>query len=217
MHFYVGVQIFFVASLALLKPGNATAVTKHKGHKTHKAHKTARVHKTHRIHSKAHQDTIVTGDASPDELVAFARSLMGIRYRFGSSDPEKGFDCSGFVNYVFDHFGINIPRSSGDFVAVSGKVDVSEAKPGDLILFTGTKTYKRRSAGHIGIIVSEPGEPVRFIHSSSGDANGVTETLLNDHYKNRYIKTIRLFAENNESNDEQMITKADTSIAVPNN
>lgn len=215
MHFHVGVQILFVASLALLKPGNAVAVTKHKAHKTHKA---SRAHKLHRVHSKTHQDTaIVTGDASPDELVAFAKTLKGIRYRFGSSDPEKGFDCSGFVNYVFDHFGIAIPRGSADFVDVSGTVDLKDARPGDLILFTGTKTYRRRSAGHIGIIVSQPGEPVTFIHSTSGGANGVTETILNDHYIGRYIKTIRLFPENNESADEQLITKADTSVALPNN
>ncbi|MDN5288686.1 MAG: NlpC/P60 family protein [Mucilaginibacter sp.] len=215
MHYSVGLQILFLASLSFFKPENATAFTKHKAHKTHKI---ARAHKHYRAHSKPHRDTtIVTGDASPDELVAFARSLKGIPYRFGSSDPEKGFDCSGFVNYVFDHFGITIPRGSADFVAVSGKVDLKDAKPGDLILFTGTKSYRRRSAGHIGIIVSLPGEPITFIHSTSGAANGVTETTLNDYYMGRYIKTIRLFSENNNDPDNQLNSKADSSLSLSNN
>jgi cell wall-associated NlpC family hydrolase len=213
MHYSVGLQILFIASLSLFKAEKVEAFTKHKAHKTHKI---SRVHKSsHRAHSKPHKDTtIVTGDASPDELVAFARSLKGVPYRFGSSDPEKGFDCSGFVNYVFDHFGIAIPRGSADFVAVSGKIDLKDAKPGDLILFTGTKSYRRRSAGHIGIIVSLPGEPITFIHSTSGAANGVTETTLNDYYMGRYIKTIRLFSENS---DDQLTTKADSSLSLSNN
>jgi cell wall-associated NlpC family hydrolase len=212
MHYSVGLQILFIASLSLFKAEKVEAFTKHKAHKTHKI---SRAHKHYRAHSKPHKDTtIVTGDASPDELVAFARSLKGIPYRFGSSDPERGFDCSGFVNYVFDHFGIAIPRGSADFVAVSGKIDLKDAKPGDLILFTGTKSYRRRSAGHIGIIVSLPGEPITFIHSTSGAANGVTETALNDYYMGRYIKTIRLFSENS---DDQLITKADSSLSQTNN
>jgi lipoprotein Spr len=205
MHFNVGIQILFLALLSFFKPEKSDlAITA----KHHKISKTLKTHKHSRTHyrSASMDSAISTGCTTPDELVTFAKSLKGIRYRFGSTNPEKGFDCSGFVNYVFHHFGIGIPRSSIDFASAFGRVDLSEARSGDLILFTGTKRSKR--AGHIGIVISEPGEPVMFIHSTSGAANGVTETPLNDYYMGRYIKTIRLFTDN--SPVDNIDSKADS-------
>lgn len=193
MHSKLGLSLLFLAFLSIFNPVKAEGTSRHKNHKVSKI---VKVHKHARLFVRSRIDTaITTGCTTPEELITFAKSLKGIRYRYGSTNPEKGFDCSGFVNYVFNHFGISIPRSSSDFVDVNGKVDLKDAKFGDLILFTGTKS---RRAGHIGIIVSEPGEPVMFIHSTSGAANGVTETPLNDYYMGRYMKTIRLFTENNE-------------------
>jgi lipoprotein Spr len=205
MHFPIGFQILFLALLSFFKPEKSDlAITV----KHHKISKTIKTHKHSRIHYRpASMDSAIsTGCTTPDELVTFAKSLKGIRYRFGSTNPEKGFDCSGFVNYVFHHFGIGIPRSSIDFASAFGRVDLNEARSGDLILFTGTKKSKR--AGHIGIVISEPGEPVMFIHSTSGAANGVTETPLNNYYMGRYIKTIRLFTDN--SPVDNIDSKADS-------
>jgi cell wall-associated NlpC family hydrolase len=215
MHYSVGLQVLLLASLSLFKPESPASSTKHKNHKTSKI---VRVHKPHRGYSRGRAVTAIsTGDTTPDELIAFAKTLKGIHYRFGSADPEKGFDCSGFVNYVFDHFGITIPRGSADFVGVNGQVDLKEAKAGDLILFTGTKTYRKRSAGHIGIIVSSPGEPIMFIHSTSGSANGVTETLLNDYYMGRFIKTIRLFPESDDNSDDHLSSETKSALPSLNN
>jgi len=207
MHLHVGFQVLFLALLSFFKPEKPGLVIAAKHHKTGKFLKT---HKHSRVHYRsANIDAAISTECTtPDELVTFAKSLKGIRYRFGSTNPEKGFDCSGFVNYVFHHFGITIPRSSSDFVGVNGRVDLNEAKPGDLILFTGTKN--RRRAGHIGIIVSLPGEPIMFIHSTSGKANGVTETPLDDYYMGRYMKTIRLFTANNDSSIDNIDSKVDS-------
>jgi lipoprotein Spr len=196
MHLPVAFQILFLAFLSFFKPEKSDLMITAKHHKTSNILKT---HKHSRVYYRsASADTAIsTEGTTPDELVTFAKSLKGIRYRFGSSNPEKGFDCSGCVNYVFNHFGIVIPRSSTDFTSFRGKTDLKDAKFGDLILFTGTKKHTKR-AGHIGIIVSLPGEPLSFIHSTSGAANGVTETALNDYYLGRYIKTIRIFSKNND-------------------
>ncbi|MFI5163430.1 MAG: C40 family peptidase, partial [Sphingobacteriales bacterium] len=115
-------------------------------------------------------------------------------YKFGSTDPAKGFDCSGFITYVFNHFGIIVPRQSVDFTSMKREIDIKQAKPGDLILFTGTDSTKR-IVGHMGIIVSPPGHEIRFIHSTSGRANGVTETSLKPYYVGRFMKIIRIFPE----------------------
>ncbi|MDT3404576.1 cell wall-associated NlpC family hydrolase [Mucilaginibacter terrae] len=134
---------------------------------------------------------INTGNTAPEQLIAYARTLKGIPYKYGSLKPDEGFDCSGFITYVFNHFNIVVPRSSVDFTNVNTSVTLSEAKPGDLMLFTGTDST-RRVVGHMGILVQTGSEPI-FIHSTSGKANGVTETPLNSYYQGRYVKTIRVF------------------------
>jgi len=149
------------------------------------------------IDSKKPITAVSTGKTTPAELIAFARSLIGIPYKYGSIDPAKGFDCSGFITYVFNHFGIIVPRQSVDFTSMDREVDLKQAKPGDLILFTGTDSTVR-VVGHMGIIVSPPGEKIKFIHSTSGKADGVTETSLEPYYTGRYMKTIRIFKQNDK-------------------
>ncbi|NCD70223.1 C40 family peptidase [Mucilaginibacter agri] len=140
---------------------------------------------------------IVTGATQPAELVSFARTLAGIPYKYGSTDPQYGFDCSGFISYVFNHFGISVPRSSVDFTYVNHQIDVKDAQAGDLILFTGTDTTDR-TVGHMGIIISPKGDAPRFIHSTSGKAYGVTETSLYPAYRSRFVKVLRIFPQNDK-------------------
>lgn len=135
--------------------------------------------------------TIDTRDVDPELLTSFAKTLVGTPYKYGSIDPQQGFDCSGFITYVFNHFQIAVPRSSKDFTNVGTEVNVNESKPGDLILFTGTDSTLSE-VGHMGIIV-ENEDTTKFIHSTSGKANSVTITPLNVHYNLRYVKTIRIF------------------------
>ncbi|MCC8423641.1 C40 family peptidase [Mucilaginibacter sp. UR6-11] len=140
---------------------------------------------------------ISTGKTNPADLVIFAKSLIGVPYKYGSTDPTQGFDCSGFITHVFNHFGILVPRSSTDFTIIHRGVKLQDTRPGDLILFTGTDSTIRK-VGHMGIIISSPGQEVKFIHSTSGKAYGVTETPLNKYYMGRYIKTIRVFPQNDK-------------------
>ncbi|WP_316792404.1 C40 family peptidase [Pedobacter frigoris] len=133
-----------------------------------------------------------TPETSPNKLLEFAKSMLGIRYRTASSSPKRGFDCSGFVNYVFSNFGFKVPRSSRDF-ALSGEAKkLEDAKIGDVILFTGTNS-RSRTPGHVGIIYSVDGDDIKFIHSSSGGAKGVTITSLNEgFYKKRFLKVVSI-------------------------
>ncbi len=135
---------------------------------------------------------IKTGNTTPAELVAFAKTLVGIPYQYASSDPSVGFDCSGFVTYVFNHFNIAVPRSSVEFTNVGQPVPQAASRPGDLVLFTGTDSTET-GVGHMGIIVTAPPDSLRFIHSTSGKANGVTVTPLNAYYQKRFVKVVRVF------------------------
>jgi cell wall-associated NlpC family hydrolase len=135
---------------------------------------------------------IETGQLQPGPLLDFARLLIGVPYLYASTDPQKGFDCSGFITYVFNHFGVAVPRSSIDFTNIEKEVPLEEAKPGDLVLFTGTDS-SNRAVGHMGIIDYVSGDSVNFIHSTSGKANGVTITPLNNYYRGRFVKVLRVF------------------------
>ncbi|MBW4888177.1 C40 family peptidase [Mucilaginibacter sp. HMF5004] len=141
--------------------------------------------------------TIITGSTTPAEVTDFAKTLNGIPYKYASINPADGFDCSGFITYVFNHFGISVPRSSVDFTTVQREVKEKEAKPGDLVLFTGTDSTTH-IVGHMGIVLHNGPAGFIFIHSTSGRANGVTETLLNDDYQHRYVKTVRVFPQNDQ-------------------
>jgi cell wall-associated NlpC family hydrolase len=126
-----------------------------------------------------------------DELVDFAATLKGVPYHEAGTDPATGFDCSGFITYVFNHFGITVPRSSVDFTNVGREVPVQDARKGDLILFTGTDSTVR-IVGHMGI-VTENTDSLRFIHSTSGRQYSVTVTALNEYYKGRFVKVIDIW------------------------
>jgi len=130
------------------------------------------------------------GKLTRDLLVLFAKSLLGVPYLYGSTDPAKGFDCSGFITYVFNHFNLKVPRSSYDFENLGSKVTLENCKLGDLILFTGTDPLER-AIGHIGIVCDFLNGKPSFIHSSSGKAQGVTITSMeNPFYQERFVSVV---------------------------
>jgi cell wall-associated NlpC family hydrolase len=137
---------------------------------------------------------VKTDSVHPDSLVAFARTLIGIPYLYASTNPAKGFDCSGFITYVFNHFAMKVPRSSVDFTNYGKDVAFEKAKPGDLILFTGTDSTIR-IVGHMGIVESMKNDTLHFIHSTSGKMKGVVITPLGNYYRSRFVKVIRVFAD----------------------
>jgi cell wall-associated NlpC family hydrolase len=77
------------------------------------------------------------------EIVKYAKKFIGTRYKFGGTSP-RGFDCSGFTQYVYKHFGISIGRTTRNQINKGKAVSKSNLKPGDLV-FT--------SRGHVGIYV----------------------------------------------------------------
>ncbi|MBC7948312.1 MAG: C40 family peptidase [Chitinophagaceae bacterium] len=135
---------------------------------------------------------IETGATKAADVVAYSKTLIGVPYKYASTDPTIGFDCSGFITYVFNHFNIGVPRSSVDFTNVGTEVPSAAAKPGDLILFTGTDSTIR-VVGHMGIIVNNKSGALEFIHSTSGKAKGVVITPFERYYQGRFVKVIRVF------------------------
>jgi cell wall-associated NlpC family hydrolase len=136
--------------------------------------------------------SLKTGTTSPEEFTRFAKSLLGSPYKYASQNPVSGFDCSGFINYVANHFRIKVPRSSVQFTNIGKEVKEEEATAGDLILFTGTNPASG-IVGHIGIVTENINRKLNFIHSSSGKGKGVVIDELSNYYRSRFVKVIRIF------------------------
>ena len=125
-----------------------------------------------------------------EQLVKFSEKFLGVPYLYASSDPQVGFDCSGFINYVYKSFNFNVPRTTKDFSNFGMNVEINEVKKGDLLIFTGTEPNSME-IGHIGIVLHPKGMQSDFIHASSGKASGVTvSSLASEHYTKRFVKAI---------------------------
>lgn len=127
-----------------------------------------------------------------DSIVSYAKTFLGKPYQYGCA-TNSGFDCSGFTWYVFSHFNINVPRSSKEYLHFGKDVPIAEARKGDIIVFRGTHAGDER-AGHVGIVISNPGEPLHFIHSSSSkNHRGVVITEYpGSNYPKRFIRICRV-------------------------
>lgn len=102
-----------------------------------------------------------------DSVVRFALAQLGTNYCYAGSSPATGFDCSGFVRFVFGRFAVDMPHSTTMLIEVGRAVPRAQARPGDIVVFTGTAAGST-TPGHAGIVISALGEtPLRFVHSSS--------------------------------------------------
>ena len=108
--------------------------------------------------------------ASPvaDTVISRARSLLGAPYRFGGADPAAGFDCSGFVHFVYAEAGIRLPRTAESQQGAAARIEWESLAPGDLVFF-------RLPEPHVGIYAGG-GE---FIHAP-GRGRGVEVARLQD-------------------------------------
>jgi cell wall-associated NlpC family hydrolase len=160
--------------------------------------KTVHANNDHEIKSSIHLKNKVapkkidTKNITPDELVVFAESLQGVPYKYGSTDVKKGFDCSGFITYVFGHFKISVPRSSVDFTNAGKEVSMKDCRPGDIILFTGSDANSG-VVGHMGIITKNSNKKITFIHSASGGSKGVMISGMTEYFVTHFVKVIRIF------------------------
>ncbi|MFZ5552437.1 MAG: C40 family peptidase [Bacteroidota bacterium] len=146
------------------------------------------------------QDSIPQNNpVTADSVVNYAKVFVGVPYVWAGCS-SSGFDCSGFVYFVFKRFGYKIERSSDGLDKAGISIPLEEASKGDLIVFTGTDP-KDRTVGHVGIVVSEKGQPLHFIHASSSKKHpGVVITdYTNSGYPQRFIGIRRLLHEEGQN------------------
>lgn len=125
-----------------------------------------------------------------DSMLSHGLSLVGTRYRYGGSTVKSGFDCSGFIGYLFkEELGLQLPRSTREMINIDAPLVERDAlEPGDLLFFS---TNGRGRVSHAGIYLGDD----QFIHSSSSRSGGVRVDSLEDRYWNRtFIEAKRALA-----------------------
>ena len=136
------------------------------------------------------KDTLIESDVYlGDKIVNFGMSLLGTPY-VAAGSSKNGFDCSGFVYYVFNHFKIQVPRISSLFKNFGKEIPIGSVKKGDILLFLSPT---RNVIGHLGIVTNPKGMESDFIHSSSGrEMKVIITSLKKPGYTRRFVKAIRV-------------------------
>jgi len=106
--------------------------------------------------------------------------LIGVKYRYGGNTPAIGFDCSGFVQYVYGENGINLPRTSKIQSKIGTNVSLENTKAGDLIFFKN-----RGKINHVGIVVENKSNHLFVIHSTTSGGVKKDDVLNNKYWKKR--------------------------------
>ena len=132
-------------------------------------------------------DALINGN----DLVSYANTFLGMQYLWGGTTPaildttgkyiSGGFDCSGFVQYIYKNFGIALPRTSMDQINNGTPVPINNLEVGDLVFFT-TNIALPHEVSHVGIYIGNN----KFIHSpSASDVIKISE--LTGYYKEKFV------------------------------
>ncbi len=126
-----------------------------------------------------------SGMGSGKEIVETARALTGSPYRYGGCDPDDGFDCSGFVKWVYEYNGYSMPRSTNQLIHIGVPISSSKIHPGDLIFFN---IASKGRALHVGISSG----PDMFIHSPSSGGRVREDHISQVYWRTRFIGARRV-------------------------
>lgn len=116
-------------------------------------------------------NTEAASSVASTQIVSSAKSLIGIKYRYGGT-TKAGFDCSGFVGYVYKSKGVSLPRTAAGMYSTGTAVKKANLAVGDLVFFNTTG----RGVSHVGMYIGSG----QFIHAST--SKGVRIDKLNDPY-----------------------------------
>ena len=116
-------------------------------------------------------------------IISLALSLRGIPYRNGGSDPS-GFDCSGFVQWVFAQQGMALPREVRQQYQIGEDIESVDVRPGDLVFFETVS----RGASHVGIALGDG----TFVHAPSSNGVVRVERYTSGYWADRWVGARRV-------------------------
>jgi len=119
------------------------------------------------------------------DIVDHARELLGLKYKYGGNNPRQGFDCSGFVLYLYQNAGIDIERVSREQAKQGPSVPINKAKPGDLVFFK----RKGKAVHHVSVIVEAGVNKLVVVHATNSGV--IREDILESRYWEPMIYQVR--------------------------
>ena len=135
-----------------------------------------------------HQDKPNTWQTRAQEVLVNALSLTGIQYKYGGKSPETGFDCSGFVRYVFSQAtNLSLPPTARAISQIGKTIKKDELQPGDLVFFNTLRT----AFSHVGIYMGDN----KFIHAPSTGKTVRVESMKDGYWAKRFNGAQRLDKE----------------------
>ena len=133
-------------------------------------------------------EAVVRGEpAAPGaaKVIRLARSLIGTPYKWGGYSPRTGFDCSGFIWYVYHQNGVNLPRMSWQQLGAGSPVKRADIRPGDLVFHQVDKDGKSL---HVGIVT----ERGTFVHAPSSGKRVMESSLNSPFWMEHYLSARRV-------------------------
>ena len=124
-----------------------------------------------------------------DSLLKSSFQYIGDRYARGGTG-KKGFDCSGFTLVVFKQIGIKLPHTSAGQSLNGIQISKKQIDKGDLLFFRSRNRRSKR-IGHVGIVISNKGDDIQFIHSSTSSGVRI-DRLSAVYYQKRFMKAMRV-------------------------
>ncbi|MDD3313270.1 C40 family peptidase [Pseudodesulfovibrio sp.] len=118
-------------------------------------------------------------------VIRTARSLIGVRYKWGGASPDQGFDCSGLAWYVFNRNGVDLPRISWRQFGAGAPVTRDDLRPGDLIFH---QVEDKKKGLHVGIVTDRG----TFIHAPSSGKRVMESPLDNPYWDGHYLGARRV-------------------------
>lgn len=140
-------------------------------------------------HLNSSDSIVKKNNPKADAIISYAKTFLGVPYRYGGSTPS-GFDCSGFINYIFGNFGFSLVRSSFGLADLGETIALSNIQPGDLLFFKGSN-INSSTVGHVALVVEVAPNTLKFIHSANGGVR-IENFVTSKYYIQRYIKAKRL-------------------------
>ena len=126
--------------------------------------------------------------STAQEIILHALSQTGVKYKYGGINPDSGFDCSGFVRYVFkEAANLTLPHGANAMSQVGQKINEKELQPGDLVFFNTMKSVY----SHVGIYVGNN----RFIHAPSAGASISVADMNDSYWSKRFTGARRVDAQ----------------------
>ncbi len=123
--------------------------------------------------------TVTPSNGSGSSIVSYAKSFLGCSYVYGATGP-RSFDCSGFTQYVYAHFGKSIPRNSAAQYSSSKKISKSQLQAGDLIFFSNSTAG---TVGHVAIYIGGG----QMIHAANSRTGVCIDSINSSYYTSHYI------------------------------